>query len=253
MNLIYTALNNNHPIIYGGYGTGGHSFVIHGYEPSGKVYVNWGWDGQNDGYYMIDMLAPGTHNFNYNQEMVIPIPEGKVVETNYTLSYIVDGKVYKEYKLKYGETITPESAPTKEGYTFSGWSPIPEKMPAKDVTVTGSFTKGQFKLIYKVDGKEYKTIKYDFGATITPENAPSKEGYTFSGWSEIPKNMPAKDVTVTGIFTINKYKLTYEVDGNVYKTYEIEYGAKITPEAEPTKDINSQAGVTSLLPCQTIM
>ena len=27
----------------------------------------------------------------------------------------------------------------KKGYTFSGWSEIPETMPAHDVTVTGSF------------------------------------------------------------------------------------------------------------------
>jgi hypothetical protein len=236
MNLIYSALNNNHPILYCGSGTGGHMFVIHGYDSNGKVYVNWGWDGRYDGYYMIDMLTPGTHNYNYNQEMIIPIPEGDVVETFYTLSYIVDEKVYKEYKLKYGETITPEPAPAKEGYTFSGWSSIPEKMPAKDVTIVGSFSKGTYKLIYMIDGKGYKTVNYNFGTTITPEATPTKEGYSFSGWSEIPKTMPAKDVTVTGSFTVNKYKLTYEVDGNVYKTYEIEYGAKITPEVEPTKE-----------------
>lgn len=109
-------------------------------------------------------------------------------------------------------------------------------MPAQDVTVTGSFTKGAYKLTYMVDGEVYKTISYDYGATITPEAEPTKEGYTFSGWSDIPSTMPAKDVTVTGTFTINKYKLVYMVDGTEYKSYDIEYGAYITPEPEPTKD-----------------
>lgn len=59
----------------------------------------------------------------------------------YTLSYVVDGIEYKTYKLGYGEAITPEEEPTKEGYTFSGWSEIPETMPAHDVTITGTFTK----------------------------------------------------------------------------------------------------------------
>ena len=85
-----------------------------------------------------------------------------------------------------------------------------------------------------LDGVVYKTISYDYGDAITPEPAPTKEGYTFSGWSEIPETMPAHDVTVTGTFSINKYKLTYTVDGEVYKTYEMEYGATITPEVEPT-------------------
>ena len=154
----------------------------------------------------------------------------------YKLTYTVDGEEYKSYEVEYGATITPEAAPTKEGYTFSGWSEIPETMPAHDVKITGSFTKGEYKLTYYVDGVDYKTVSYDYGATITPETEPTKEGYTFSGWSEIPETMPAHDVTVTGTFTINKYKLTYTVNGEEYKSYEIEYGATITPESAPTKE-----------------
>ena len=155
---------------------------------------------------------------------------------SYKLTYTVDGEVYKTYDLEYGATITPEAEPTKEGYNFSGWSTIPTTMPAYDVTITGSFTKGAYKLTYMLDGVVYKTISYDYGDAITPEPAPTKEGYTFSGWSEIPETMPAHDVTVTGTFSINKYKLTYIVDGVEYKSYDIEYGATITPEVEPTKE-----------------
>jgi hypothetical protein len=59
--------------------------------------------------------------------------------TKYTLTYIVDGVVYKTYQLEAGTSITPEPAPTKDGYTFSGWSDIPSTMPDHDVTVTGTF------------------------------------------------------------------------------------------------------------------
>ena len=102
--------------------------------------------------------------------------------------------VYKTYDVEYGATITPEAAPTKEGYTFSGWSEIPATMPAHDVTVTGTFAVNKYKLTYMVDGVEYKAYDVEYGATITPEAEPTKEGYTFSGWSEIPATMPAKDV-----------------------------------------------------------
>ena len=155
---------------------------------------------------------------------------------SYTLTYIVDGTTYKTLSIKEGSAITPEAEPTKEGYTFSGWSDIPETMPAHDVTVTGTFTINKYKLIYKVDGVEYKSFDIEYGATITPEADPTKEGYTFSGWSEIPETMPAHDITVTGTFSINKYKLTYIVDNVEYKTYEVEYGATITPEPAPTKE-----------------
>lgn len=160
----------------------------------------------------------------------------------FKLTYIVDNVVYNEYELEEGEEITPEAAPTKEGYTFSGWSEIPETMPAHDVTVTGTFTINKYKMTYTVDGEEYKTYEVEFGATITPEAEPTKDGYTFSGWSEIPETMPDHDVTVTGTFTINKYKLNYFVDGEEYKSYDVEYGATITPEPAPTKEGHTFSG-----------
>ena len=157
---------------------------------------------------------------------------------SYKLTYKVDGNMYEEETYEYGATITPKGDPTKEGYTFSGWSEIPETMPAEDIEVTGTFTINSYKLTYKVDGNVYgEEETYEYGATITPREEPTKKGYTFSGWSEIPETMPAEDVEVTGTFTINSYKLTYKVDGNVYgeaETYE--YGATIKPKGDPTKE-----------------
>ena len=62
-------------------------------------------------------------------------------KATYALTYFVDDEVYKTYEIEEGASITPEPEPTKEGYTFSGWSEIPETMPDHDVTVTGTFTK----------------------------------------------------------------------------------------------------------------
>ena len=147
------------------------------------------------------------------------------------LLYIVDNNEYKKYSIEEGATILPEPAPVKEGYTFSGWSEIPETMPAHDVTVTGSFAINKYKLVYKIDGEVYKSSDVEYGAVITPEADPEKEGHTFSGWSEIPQTMPAHDVTVTGSFTINKYMITYMVNNVELKKEQLEYGATITPPA----------------------
>ena len=161
---------------------------------------------------------------------------GSFTVNSYTLTYIVDGNAYKTLTVDYGTAITPETEPTKEGYTFSGWSEIPATMPANDVEISGSFTVNSYTLTYIVDGNAYKTLTVDYGTAITPEAEPTKEGYTFSGWSEIPATMPANDVEVSGSFTVNSYTLTYIVDGNAYKTITVDYGTAITPEAEPTKE-----------------
>ena len=182
------------------------------------------------------------HTFSGWSEIPATMPahdvtiEGTFAVNSYTLTYLVDGEVYKTYTLAYGTAITPEPAPEKEGYTFSSWSEIPATMPAHDVTVTGSFAVNSYTLTYLVDGETYKTETLAYGTAITPEPAPTKEGHTFSGWSEIPATMPAHDVTVTGSFSVNSYTLTYLVDSEVYKTYSLAYGEAITPEPAPTKE-----------------
>lgn len=62
-----------------------------------------------------------------------------LLPTSYQLIYKVDDDIYKTYEVEYGASITPEAAPTKEGYVFSGWSEMPETMPDHDVVVTGKF------------------------------------------------------------------------------------------------------------------
>ena len=160
---------------------------------------------------------------------------GSYTVNNYKLTYVVDDETYKTIEVAYGSSITLEENPSKEGHTFSGWSEIPETMPASDVTITGSYTINKYKLIYQVDDETYMTVEIAYGSSITPEENPSKEGYTFSGWSEIPETMPASDVTITGSYTVNKYKLTYVVDDETYKTIELAYGSSITPEENPSK------------------
>ena len=57
----------------------------------------------------------------------------------YTLTYKVDGEIYKSCSLEAGTALSAITEPTKEGYTFGGWNELPETMPNHDVEVTGSF------------------------------------------------------------------------------------------------------------------
>lgn len=121
----------------------------------------------------------------------------------YYLTYMIDGVEYKKEKVVIGTPLNLMDNPTKEGHTFSGWSEIPSTMPEENVTITGSFTKNTYKLTYMVDGMVYMSSYVTYGDAIFPMTPPAKEGYIFSGWSEIPKTMPAHDVVVTGSFEVN--------------------------------------------------
>ena len=108
--------------------------------------------------------------------------------------------MYKTYEIEFCASITPEDEPTKEGYTFSGWSWIPSKMPAEDVTITGSFTINQYTITYIIDNEAYTTEKVDYGSTITPPTPPTREGCDFA-WGDYPETMPAHDITIYGTYT----------------------------------------------------
>lgn len=60
--LLYGELNERRPLIHMGFSTStGHAFILDGYEVHesvGYYHVNWGWDGQSDGFYRIDLLNP---------------------------------------------------------------------------------------------------------------------------------------------------------------------------------------------------
>ena len=123
--------------------------------------------------------------------------------TSYHLTYTLDGVSFKESDVLYGTALTPEPAPEKEGYTFSGWQGLPETMPAHDVEVTGSFSINSYRLTVYLDGELYLDQTLEYGAPISvpdPEVAADRE---FNGWDiEIPATMPAHDVEVHGTTTV---------------------------------------------------
>ena len=109
-------------------------------------------------------------------------------------------------------------------------------MPAHDVEVVGSYTKNSYKITYKIVGdyftnNNYKEETLEYGAQITPEANPTQEGYTFSGWSEIPETMPAHDVVVEGSYIRNNYQYKvqywYENEQGTYEHLETVIGEKV--------------------------
>ncbi len=75
MDMVFRALSEDGPIYYGGADSwqGGHAFVLHGYNAQGQVYVNWGWSGDDDGYYDISLLNPSYYQFSTGQDMIIGV------------------------------------------------------------------------------------------------------------------------------------------------------------------------------------
>lgn len=165
---------------------------------------------------------------------------------DYTIIYLIDGSEYKKETVKYGAKITPPAPPVKEGYSFTGWSGIPETMPAGNITVEAVFAINSYQLTYYVDNTVYNQQTIEYGSDISPLNEPSKQGYTFSGWSNIPPRMPANDIDVFGSFSINSHNVYFIVDDALYHTASVTYGAAIPLPQAPVKEGNVFAGWSGL-------
>lgn len=99
----------------------------------------------------------------------------------------------------YGTQIAVPEAPTREGYTFTGWDrEIPTTMPAENMTVTAQWKINRYTITFDTNGgSEIAPITQDYGTAITSPADPTREGYAFIGWdTEIPTTMPAENITL---------------------------------------------------------
>ena len=139
----------------------------------------------------------------------------------------------------YGTKITTPADPTRKGYTFKGWDKeIPKTMPAENMTVKAQWEINQYTITFDTNGgSEIAPITQDYGTNITAPADPTRKGYTFKGWDkEIPKTMPAENMTVKAQWEINQYTITFDANGgSEIAPITQDYGTKITTPADPTR------------------
>jgi len=159
----------------------------------------------------------------------------------YTITFDTDGGTeIAAITQAYKSDVTAPADPTKTGYTFAGWdAEVPATMPAEDVTIKAQWTINQYTITFDTNGgSEIAAITQDYNTNVkTPAN-PTKEGYTFTGWDkQIPETMPAEDMTITALWAIGKYSITFVTDGGTAVNPIVQdYGTGITAPVAPTKE-----------------
>ena len=154
----------------------------------------------------------------------------------YNAEFYVDNELYRTVATEVGAQIVAPEAPTKAGYTFTGWNPEVGVMGVEDVRFDAKFSAGT--VGYKVetyvmglDGNYGDAAIEDKSATtgetvsVTPE---TREGFTVADNSVLSGTVLADGSLVLKVYySRNQYKLT--VDGVETDVY---YGAALNV-AEP--------------------
>ena len=186
-----------------------------------------------------DGTTSSTYTLTINSDKTLT---AEFARNSYVVKFVVDGTTMSEQTLEYEAKIEIPSVLEKEGYTFSGFGEVDETVPARDVTYNGSYIANKYKVTFIADGKVVSETELEYGTEIILPNAPVKEGYTFVGWGDVAKTVPAHDVTYTAEYKVNSYKLTYEVDGVIYHSENVAFGTTITPLAAPQKEGKTFSG-----------
>ena len=113
------------------------------------------------------------------------------------------------YTYGVGATLPAADDMTYTGHTFKGWYDN-ENLTGSPVTAIGGAETGnkeywakweinQYTITFDTNGgSEIAPITQDYGTEITAPDNPTRKGYTFKGWDkEIPKTMPAENITIT--------------------------------------------------------
>ena len=154
----------------------------------------------------------------------------------YNAEFYVDNELYRTVATEVGAQIVAPEAPTKAGYTFTGWNPEVGVMGVEDVRFDAKFSAGT--VGYKVetyvmglDGNYGDAAIEDKSATtgetvsVTPE---TREGFTVADNSVLSGTVLADGSLVLKVYySRNQYKLS--VDGVETDVY---YGAALNV-AEP--------------------
>ena len=148
----------------------------------------------------------------------------------YTVTYNINGEIYAIQVYAYGEEVFAPAYDVPDHFTFSGWD-TPATMPAENIVLDATLVEdGKYTVSFMVDGETYFTFTGYEGDVITVPENPEKLGYTFDAWDGMPEDgvLPAANITVTAVWSVNTYTITYTVNGEEYTAQTYEFGAAVS-------------------------
>ena len=210
-------------------------------------------DGDTDTYFMWlgsdgNLYAPGDRVPADVTALTVQWTAPTYTVTLHTNGGTINNGNVTEYTYGVGATLPTADDLTYTGYTFKGWYDN-ENLTGSPVTAIGGTETGnkeywakweinQYTITFDTNGgSEIAPITQDYGTKITAPADPTRKGYTFKGWDkEIPKTMPAENITVKAQWEINQYTITFDTNGgSEIAPITQDYGTKITAPADPTR------------------
>ena len=134
-------------------------------------------------------------------------------EKSFTITFNTDGgTVITDIKVLNDEIVKLPESPTKDGYTFIGWTDSNGNIITtgtkftKDTTLKAKWVSNDAETITAVfdtdGGSSINNIVIEDGKTIILPNSPTKSGYVFAGWIDENGNLISEDTIINSKITL---------------------------------------------------
>ncbi|MBR3162595.1 MAG: InlB B-repeat-containing protein [Clostridia bacterium] len=229
------------------------TFILPTPTKTGYVFIGWTGTDLEEATATVTIAKGSIGNRAYTANWIKEV---------YTITYnLNDGEITGQ---RTGYQIDTESftlpTPTKEGYTFEGWTGTGLTEPTKAVTISKGSTGDReytanwstatsYTITYNLNGGKITGQKttYNISTATFTLPTPTRKGYTFTGWTGTDLEEATKTVTITKGSTGNRsykanwskntYTITYSLDGGEITeqndTYQVDTATFILPT--PTK------------------
>lgn len=143
----------------------------------------------------------------------------------------------------------PEN-PTKENHEFVGWSlngtntvNVADTIITENTIFTAIFKINEYTVTFKDGETELSKQQIEHGKFATAPESPTKENYTFAGWSvdgtntvDVGSYAITENTTFIAVFNINKYTVAFKDGETELSSQEVEHGKFASVPETPIKD-----------------
>jgi|GEM_PF-5972774 len=192
----------------------------------------------------LELTALG--DVNDSREVTIEVSYGSVVSNTLTVSLTLptftvrfldwDGSLLQEETVQYGNDATAPASPTRDNHQFSGWD-VGFAAVTSNLDVTAQYDINTFTVRFlDWDGGVLATQTVDWNTGATAPADPTRDGYTFSGWS-VAFDVITANLDVTAEYDINTFTVRFlDWDGAELSSQTVNWNSGATAPADPTRD-----------------
>lgn len=219
-------------------------------EPTKDGFIFAGWVDENNN--PVTTIPDSDTTVKASWEEIIP-------ET-YTIKYYDGSTLLKTEQYEEDAPIADYKPDDKKGYTFNGWTGMPEDglMNAENIEVFADWSVNKHSITLNAGEGEFADgtsifeeddVAYDAPLSGIVPLEPTREGYEFTGWvdadgnpAEIPTTMPDEPIDLKATWEIKETTITFDAgegsfaDGTSSKDVTADYGTDIAKPADPTRD-----------------